>query len=105
MSGFLNQIMKYRELIDQLSQKTGRSKKDTKELLENTVEILSEQLSDGCGVSIPDLGTFSTKTTEEKKVYNPHYEDYIMVPPKRTVEFSPATGLKESVKFTEGSDE
>jgi DNA-binding protein HU-beta len=97
--------MNYRELIDQLSSKTGRSKKEIKELLGVTVEKLTEQLSDGKGVSVPDLGTFSTKTTEEKKVYNPHYEDYIMVPPKRTVEFSPAIGLKESVKFTEGGDE
>lgn len=97
--------MNYRELIDRLSDKTGRSKKEIKELLGVTVEKLTEQLSEGRGVSVPDLGTFSTKTSEEKKVYNPHYEDYIIVPPKRTVEFSPATGLKESVKFTEGEDE
>jgi len=97
--------MNYRELIDQLSEKTGRSKKETRELLGNTVEMLSEQLSEGLGVSIPDLGTFSTKTTDEKKVYNPHYEDYIIVPPKRSVEFSPAAGLKESLKFEEGGDE
>jgi len=97
--------MNYRDLIDQLSSKTGRSKKETKELLGITVEKLSEQLSEGRGVSVPDLGTFSTKTTEEKKVYNPHYEDYIMVPPKRSVDFSPSAGLKESVKFSEGGDE
>jgi len=97
--------MNYRDLIDQLSSKTGRSKKETKELLGITVEKLSEQLSEGRGVSVPDLGTFSTKTTEEKKVFNPHYEDYIMVPPKRSVEFSPSAGLKESVKFSEGGDE
>lgn len=97
--------MNYRELIDQLSSKTGRSKKEIKELLGVTVNKLSEQLSNGKGVSIPDLGTFSTKDSDEKKVYNPHYEDYIIVPPKRTVEFSPAAGLKESVKFTEDGDE
>ena len=74
-------------------------------MLGSTVEKLSEQLSEGHGVSIPDLGTFSTKKSEEKKVYNPHYKDYIMVPPKRTVEFSPAVGLKESLKFTEAGDE
>lgn len=97
--------MKYRELIDQLSIKTGRSKKEVKELLGVTVENVSDKLSSGIGVSVPDLGTFSTKVTEEKKVYNPHYKDYILVPPKRTVEFSPATGLKNSVKFTEPGDE
>jgi len=97
--------MNYRELIDQLSNKTGRSKKEVKELLGVTVEKLSEQLAEGYGVSIPDLGTFTTKTSEEKKVYNPHYEDYIMVPPKRTAEFSPASGLKESLKFVEDGDE
>lgn len=91
--------MNYSELIEQLSEQTGNSKKETKELLNDAISVLSDQLSDGSGVSIPDLGTFQTKVNEEKKVYNPHYEAYMIVPPKRVVDFSPASGLKEEVKF------
>lgn len=97
--------MNYKELIDRLSEKTGYSKVKTKEILNSAVHVLSDQLSNETGVSIPDLGTFSTKDSEERKVYNPHYESYIMVPPKRTVEFNPAAGLKEKLKFSEVRDE
>lgn len=91
--------MNYSELIERLSDKTGKSKKETKELLSDAISVLSDQLSNGAGVSIPDLGTFQTKVNEEKKVYNPHYDAYMIVPPKRVVNFSPASGLKEEVKF------
>lgn len=97
--------MNYKQLIDKLSEKTGNPKSKTKELLQDTVDVLTNQLCDGKGVSIPDLGTFSTKVSEEKKVYNPHYDAYMMVPPKRTVEFSPAAGLKEEIKFLETGNE
>ncbi len=97
--------MKYKELIDRLSEKTGDSKIKTREILQDAVDVLSEQLSQGKGVSVPDLGTFSTKVNPEKKVYNPHYEAYLMVPPKRTVEFNPSTNLKEEVKYLKINDE
>ena len=97
--------MNYSELIEQLSEKTGHSKAKTKEMLNDAISVLSDQLSDGTGISIPDLGTFHTKLNEEKKIYNPHYESYMIVPPKRVVDFSPASGLKEEVKFLRSEDE
>lgn len=97
--------MNYSELIEQLSEQTGNSKTKTKEFLDDTITVLSDQLSDGSGVSIPDLGTFQTKLNEEKKVYNPHYDAYMIVPPKRVVDFSPASGLKEEVKFLRTDEE
>ena len=91
--------MNYKELIDQLSEKTGNTKTGTKKILQDAITVLSDQLEDGKGVSIPDLGTFSTRITPERKVYNPHFDAEMMVPKKRVVEFSPATGLKEEVKY------
>lgn len=97
--------MNYSELIEQLSEQTGTSKAQTKRMLNNAISVLSDQLGDGTGVSIPDLGTFQTKVNEEKKVYNPHYDSYVIVPPKRVVDFSPAAGLKEELKFVRREDE
>lgn len=97
--------MNYSELIDQLSEQTGNSKTQTKEYLSDAISVLSDQLSEGTGVSIPDLGTFQTKVNEKKKVYNPHYKAYMIVPPKRVVDFSPASGLKEEVKFLSTDEE
>lgn len=97
--------MNYSELIEQLAEQTGHSKAKTKAILSDAITIMADQLSEGTGISIPDLGTFHSKLNEEKKVYNPHYESYIMVPPKRVVDFTPATGLKEEVKFLRPENE
>jgi DNA-binding protein HU-beta len=97
--------MNYSDLIDQLAEATGNSKVKTKELLGDAISVLTDQLSKGTGVSIPDLGTFSVKVKEVQKVYNPHHDAYLMVPPKRVVEFTPASGLKSELKFTGRDDE
>jgi DNA-binding protein HU-beta len=97
--------MNYSDLIDQLAEATGNSKAKTKELLGDAVSVLSDQLSKGSGVSIPDLGTFSTRVKEVKKVYNPHHNAFMLIPPKRVVDFSPATGLKDELKFQGREDE
>ncbi len=97
--------MKYRELIDQLAKTSGKSKVQTKELLEVTTSVLSDHLSREKGVSIPDLGTFSTKVKDVQKAYSPHHKKYILVPPKRVVEFKPSSVLKDKLKYTGRDDE
>ena len=97
--------MNYKELIDQLSEKTGNSKTGTRKILQDAITVLSDQLENGKGVSIPDLGTFNTRITPERKVYNPHFDAEMMVPEKRVVEFTPATGLKDKVKYLDKKDE
>lgn len=97
--------MNYSDLIDRLSEATGKPKTQTKDLVEITVSVLTDQLGSGKGVSVPNLGTFTTKINDVKKVYSPHYKKHMMVPPKRVVDFSPATGLKNNLKFLENSDE
>jgi len=97
--------MNYKELIERLASQTGHSQKKTRQLLGEITSVLSDQLSEGKSVSIPDLGTYDTKINDEKKVYNPHYDAFILVPPKRVVEFTPSSVIKEKMKFLETSDE
>ncbi len=98
-------IMKYNDLIDQLSEATDLPKNKTKSLVEKSMSVLQDQLNEGKGVTIPNLGTFSTKVKEIRKVYSPHHKKHMMVPPKRVVDFTPASGLKEKLKFVEPEDE
>ena len=97
--------MNYREFISHLSERTGYSKSETKSLLKSTLRALEEQLAEGTSVSIPNLGTFDIQEKEQRKIYNPHYDSYMLVPPKRTVQFTPASGLKDEVKFLEIDNE
>ncbi|MEX0647611.1 MAG: HU family DNA-binding protein [Balneolaceae bacterium] len=97
--------MNYKDLIDQLAEKTGLPKAKAKERLEITVSVLSERLSEGVGVSVPGLGTFTTEVKDVRKTYNPHHKKYMMTPPKRLVQFSPSAGLKGKLKFKGESNE
>jgi len=93
--------MTYLELIDSIADSRDISKKEAKEIVEGIFGTLSDELSSGRGVSIPGLGTFTVKTKDARKSYSPHHEKYMMLPPKRVVEFSPSSGLKENLKFPE----
>jgi nucleoid DNA-binding protein len=97
--------MTYKDLIDRVSKERDITKKDAKEFIECIFDTLSDELADEKGVSIPGLGTFKTKTREERKAYSPHHETYILVPPKCVVDFTPSSTLKDNLKFVETGDE
>lgn len=93
------------EVVEALSKSLEMSKAETRRLLDLALDICKENLAGGNGFSIPELGTFGTHTREERKSYNPHYKQYMMLPPKRVVDFTPSKSLKEEVKHLELSDE
>lgn len=97
--------MTYKELTDQVADSLDITKAQAKEYTDSIFDVLGDELADGNGVSIPGLGTFKTKTMEERKVYSPHHETYLMVPPKRVVEFAPSSNLKDNLKFVGTGDE
>lgn len=93
--------MTHRELIDRVSGELDISKSETRQLIAETVSVLSTQLRgvDNEGYTIPGVGTFKTRLKDIHKIYNPHYGKYMLVPPKRVVEFSPGKELKRNTKF------
>jgi DNA-binding protein HU-beta len=91
--------MTYSELIDRLSEELNLTKTESKHLLDEIIAELTSQLGQGTSFTIPDLGTFKTKIKEVQKIYNPHYEKFMLIPPKRVVEFSPGKNLKDNLKY------
>lgn len=97
--------MTYKQLVHKLADVRDIPLSQARELLDGLFGTLQSELGEGKGVSIPDLGTFTTKIRGSRKVYSPHHETYIMVPPKRVVDFSPSINLKKDLKFVETGDE
>ncbi len=89
------------EVVKALADRWDLSQAETRRLLDRLVNILKEYLAEGKSITIPELGTFGTHTREERKSYNPHYEQYMLLPPKRVVDFTPSEGLKEDMKELE----
>ncbi|MEX0994294.1 MAG: HU family DNA-binding protein [Balneolaceae bacterium] len=97
--------MTYSELIDQLAEELDLTKKETKSLVKDVTSEFTTQLGDESGFTIPHLGTFKTRVKEVQKVYSPHYDKYMLVPPRRVVEFSPGKSLKNNLKFVKPDNE
>ena len=93
------------ELVTALSENWDLNKTEARRLLDLVVEVFNDNLADGSNFTVPELGTFGTHTREKRRSFNPHYEQYMMLPPKRVVDFSPSKGLKEDLKNIELSDE
>ncbi|MCK4579071.1 MAG: HU family DNA-binding protein [Candidatus Marinimicrobia bacterium] len=89
------------ELVKILAQRVSLSQKETRSLLDKSVETLADTLGDYIGFSIPDLGTFGTHIREERQAYDLNMKSHVILPPKRLVEFSPAVGLKADIKDVE----
>ena len=91
--------------MDALAKDRDMSKAETRRLLDTVTDTFKATLAEGKSYTIPDLGTFSAKTRDERKSYNPHYQQYMKLPPKRVVDYNPNQSLKEDLKHLESDDE
>jgi DNA-binding protein HU-beta len=90
--------MNNKEFISQLSQHTGYTLEDTAKLVETTVNILSDNFSEGNAVSISNFGMFEIKKRLERIVVNPSTQQRMLVPPKLVLNFKPNSSIKEKLK-------
>lgn len=93
------------DLVAVLAENWDMNKTETRRLLDTMIQTFNEHIAAGSPFTISGLGTFGTKTRDERESYNPHYEQFMKLPPKRVVEFNPSTGLKEDLKEVELNDE
>lgn len=85
------------ELVAVLAENRGMSQAETRRLLDVIIKTFNGNIAGGHPFTIPQLGTFSVRTREERESYNPHYKQYIKLPPKRVVDFSPSKSLKDDL--------
>ncbi|MDZ7659311.1 HU family DNA-binding protein [Fodinibius sp.] len=93
------------DVVAILAENWDMTQAEARELLDVITQTFNENIATGNSFTIPKLGTFSTKTRKKRKSYNPHYEQYMELPPKRVVDFNPSQGLKEDFKQADISDE
>ena len=79
-----------KDLVTALSEKTGYSKKDVKEMYNALVEVIYESSNEDeeTKVVLPSLGTFKITVREAHKARNPQKENtYVDVPASRVAYF------------------
>ena len=90
--------MTNKELVAELSDLLGWTQVRVSEVLAQTVEHLNSNLAANATITVPNFGSFQTRKRAERISVNPQTQQRFLVPPKISVNFKPASVLKEKFK-------
>lgn len=86
------------ELISEIAERTGFTKKDCMLFVDVFCDTVGEALSNGDRVKIVNFGIFEVKETKPRQGKNFISNTTYPIPPRRVPAFIPGVGLKEVVK-------
>jgi len=89
------------EIVKELAQKHGKTKREVKQVIETTVGVLAENLTSERGFTFPGLGTFGTRLRAARNAFNPALKAIVKLAPVKAVFFHPAVSLKQRAQETE----
>ncbi len=85
------------ELIAEIANRTGLSKKDAEKALNATIETITDALKKGGRVQLVGFGSFETKTRAARAGRNPKTKEAIEIPESTVPVFKPGKALKDEV--------
>ena len=86
------------ELVQNIAQKSGLTKKDVETVLNNFVDEVTGALSSGDKVQLVGFGTFETRKRASRTGRNPQTGKEIKIPESVVPAFKAGNKLKEAVK-------
>ena len=92
------------EIVEQIYERVGFSKKEAAELVEKVFEIMKETLAEGEKVKISGFGNFVVREKNERKGRNPQTGQEILLDARRVLTFKPSLVLKNVLNETEVTD-
>jgi DNA-binding protein HU-beta len=85
------------ELAEEVSGKTGLTKKVTQNVIDAVIETIGDTLSRGEKVTLVGFGTFQVASRKARKGVNPQTRKTIQIPAKKVPKLVPGKTLKEKV--------
>ncbi len=85
------------QLVDQVAERTGLSKKDAKNAVTAVFEAMSERLAAGERLQLSGFGTFEIRERAERQGTNPRTREKVTIPASKAVGFRAASQLKQRV--------
>lgn len=89
--------MNKHELAQAVSKKSGLSKRESSELLNRTLSVLSGILINQDSLTIQNFGTFKVELKKERRFFNPFKLKMMIAPPKLAVTFHPSKAFTDRV--------
>ena len=99
----MNTITK-RDLVQRISESTGVQQQKAKEVIQEFLDSIIQELAAGNRLEFRDFGVFEPKSKAARMARNPRTGDRIAVPEKVTVKFKSGRMMKEKLQ-PEGSEE
>jgi DNA-binding protein HU-beta len=86
------------ELVSEIAQEAGISKKAATSALNSVVSAVHEMLKKGQRIRIADLGSFSVVDRKARQGVNPRTGKSIRIPASKAPKFTAAKALRDVVK-------
>ncbi len=93
--------MTKKEIVRTISDKTGLTQLQIKEIVQLTFEGIVETLLEEGRVELRNFGVFQVKTRKARQARNPRTGRQVEVPAKSVVVFKPGKGMEARVKLAD----
>lgn len=85
------------ELVNEVSGKTGLTKKETQNVADVLINTVGDTLSKGEKVTLVRFGTFQVVNRRARRGVNPQTRETIQISAKKVPKFVPGKNLREKV--------
>lgn len=85
-------------LIDQVSERLGTTKVQTKLIVDAMLEVISESLANQVKVNITGFGSFESKLYKARNGVNPRTGEKLQIPATYRPTFTAGSSLKRAIK-------
>ena len=90
--------MTKRDLVIKISSETGLIQQDVYQVIQRTLDLITESLAEGKTVELRNFGVFEVKERKQRIGRNPNRPKQIVtIPPRQVVKFKPGKVMKEKV--------
>jgi DNA-binding protein HU-beta len=83
------------ELADQIAERTGVAASQARQIVEATIEVVSDELAAGGEVALAGFGKFSISHRAAREGRNPSTGETIKIGASKAAKFSAASALKK----------
>ena len=86
------------ELVEEVADQTGLTKKVSREAVDAVISVITDSLTRQEKVTLVGFGTFDVRHRKTRRGVNPQTRGTIQIPAKKIPKFKPGKGLREKVK-------
>lgn len=97
--------MTKKEIVKDISDATGLTQLQTKEVVQKTFDAIVETLREEGRIELRNFGVFEVRRRKARKARNPRTGERVDVGPKSVVTFKPGKEMEEKIRRLDGNTE